>query len=206
MESSDGAGGNNVLGCGGGCLDLRAARVSSSRSVRESSEQARWTAPLKSPSSNLAETRAARVVRGSRLYLGRSLPVRGRGMKWRVYFIHQLLVHRRRERLRRWPPLLGGRKRREGNLKRRARVPTSLHSVIASSMAAILDVAEEREVRGILFKILVADLKDAGLSRVSSGGIAEVATEEATQVRVEESSLAGGLPEPEQRLLAGLWE
>ena len=54
-----------VEGGGGGCLDLRAARVSSSKSVRESSEQARPTAPLKSPSSNLAETRAATMVRRS---------------------------------------------------------------------------------------------------------------------------------------------
>ena len=82
-------------------------------------------------------------------------------------------------------------------------MPTLLHSVVASSMAASLDATEGWEAQGILFKILVADLKDAGLSRVSRGGVAVVATEEATQVRVEQSSPAGGLPEPAQRLLAG---
>ena len=47
--------------------------------------------------------------------------------------------------------------------------------------------------------------EEAAQVRVEEG-VAALATEEATQVRVEESSPAGGLPEPAQRLLAGPWE
>ena len=62
-----GNGGMLVLGCGGGCLAFRAARVSESRFASVSSEHASRTAPLKSPSSSLLATRAARVARGSEL-------------------------------------------------------------------------------------------------------------------------------------------
>ena len=72
-------------------------------------------------------------------------------------------------------------------------------------MASSLDAVEGCEARGIFFKILVGNLKDTRLNRVSSGDIAEVVTEKATQVRVEESSLASGLLEPAQ-LLVGSWE
>ncbi len=54
------AGGMSVSGWGAGCLSLRAERVSSSRSLMVSSEEARQTAPLKSPSSSLEEIQAAR--------------------------------------------------------------------------------------------------------------------------------------------------
>ena len=54
------AGGMSVSGWGAGFLSLRAERVSSSRSLMVSSEEARRTAPLKSPSSSLEEIRSAR--------------------------------------------------------------------------------------------------------------------------------------------------
>ena len=62
---TSGGGGMEVSGCGGGCLSWRAANVESLLSARESSEHASLTAPLKSPSSNLAETCAASCNMGS---------------------------------------------------------------------------------------------------------------------------------------------
>ena len=50
-------------GWGDGCLSLRAERVSSLRSAMVSLEDARRTAPLKSPSSSLADIQAASVSR-----------------------------------------------------------------------------------------------------------------------------------------------
>ena len=82
---------------------------------------------------------------------------------------------------------------------------TSLLAEIPSSMAASLEAAEGREARGILFKILVADLKGARVP----GAVAETTSEEAGGA-VERAgsgrSPAGGLPEPAQRLLDGPWE
>ena len=52
---------------------------------------------------------------------------------------------------------------------------TSLLAEIPSSMVASLEAAEGREVRGILFKILVADLKGARVP----GAVAETTSEEA---------------------------
>ena len=54
--SSLGADGRLVSGWAAGCLDLRAPMVALLTSAMLSPEQARRTAPLKSPSSNLAET------------------------------------------------------------------------------------------------------------------------------------------------------
>ena len=54
-----GAEGMVESGWGGGCLSLRAVRVSSLRSAMVSLEDVRQTAPLKSPSSSLADIRAA---------------------------------------------------------------------------------------------------------------------------------------------------
>ena len=58
--------GIEVRGWGGECFSWRALRVAGSTSAKESSEQANLTAPLKSPSSSFAETRAARTLMGSR--------------------------------------------------------------------------------------------------------------------------------------------
>ena len=64
-------------GCREGCLSKRAVKVASSRGAKVSSELANLTAPLKSPSSSLAETRVASDLRGSqvggRILLGRGL-------------------------------------------------------------------------------------------------------------------------------------
>ena len=70
-------------GWGGGCLSCRAAKVVSLEGARVSSELAILTAPLKPPSSSLAETRAANDLMGSRigvfLLLGRGLIVASTG-------------------------------------------------------------------------------------------------------------------------------
>ena len=70
-------------GWGGGCLSCRAAKVVSLEGARVSSELAILTAPLKSPSSSLAETRAANDPMGSQigvlLLLGRGLVVASTG-------------------------------------------------------------------------------------------------------------------------------
>ena len=57
-ERLDSAGRGGILdsGCGGGCCCLRAARVLSFLSAAQSSEQARRTGPLKSPTSRLEAT------------------------------------------------------------------------------------------------------------------------------------------------------
>ena len=65
LSSSEGAGGQMELGWGGGCFSLRAIRVLSFTSAMVSSELARRMAPLKSPSSSLDATRAAKDCRGS---------------------------------------------------------------------------------------------------------------------------------------------
>ena len=49
----------------GGCLDLKAAMVSSLLLAMESSEHVRRTAPLKSPSSNFSDTLLANSCSGS---------------------------------------------------------------------------------------------------------------------------------------------
>ena len=49
--------------CGAGCLDFKASMVSLLRSAIEFSEQARRTAPLKSPSSSLVATVVASAFR-----------------------------------------------------------------------------------------------------------------------------------------------
>ena len=54
-----------VLVYGRGCLSWRATKVVSSGGANVSSEQAILMAPLKSPSSSLAETRPAKDLRGS---------------------------------------------------------------------------------------------------------------------------------------------
>ena len=50
-----------VSGWGAGCLDRRAVMVTSLSSANVSSGQAKRTAPLKSPSSNLIETLVANL-------------------------------------------------------------------------------------------------------------------------------------------------
>ena len=62
LEASGGIG-ILVSGCGDGCLDFKAAMVSLLRSAIKSSEQARRTAPLKSPSSSLVTTLVASASR-----------------------------------------------------------------------------------------------------------------------------------------------
>ena len=50
---------------GGGCLSLKRSKVMEFVGAKDSSELASLTAPLKSPSSNLAAIRAARFFKGS---------------------------------------------------------------------------------------------------------------------------------------------
>ena len=61
MTSSSESEGMQVSACGGGCFACRASKVSVSESAMGSSEHARRTSPLKSPSSS---SRAARDLRG----------------------------------------------------------------------------------------------------------------------------------------------
>ena len=65
LSSSEGAVGILESGWGGGCFSLRAVQVLSFKSAMVSSELASRMAPLKSPSSSLEATRAARDCRGS---------------------------------------------------------------------------------------------------------------------------------------------
>ena len=63
--STEGGCGHLVSGWGSGCLAFRAAMEASPSLATESSEQANWTAPLKSPSSSFSDTLDARNCRGS---------------------------------------------------------------------------------------------------------------------------------------------
>ena len=66
MESGGSIGGGMaVSGWGGGCFCQRVARVESEKVARASLEQTSLTAPLKSPSSSLEDTRSARKHEGS---------------------------------------------------------------------------------------------------------------------------------------------
>ena len=83
----------------------RVASVSLLGTAIPSSEEARRTAPLKSPSSSLAETLPAKVSTGSRM----NLPVRLLGADWTmVGFVSSLISWLVCEvKLLRWPPLSG---------------------------------------------------------------------------------------------------
>ena len=78
VGSASGNGGIEESGCGGGCFNFKASRVASLLSAIVSSVQARRTAPLKSPSSSLEDTRD-----------GTRRSVRGEG----INFLPQLSVH-----------------------------------------------------------------------------------------------------------------
>ena len=56
------AGGMSMSGWGTGCLSLRAERVSSSRSLMMSLEEARQTAPLKSPSLSSCHVPSSQII------------------------------------------------------------------------------------------------------------------------------------------------
>ena len=83
----------------------RVASVSLLGTAIPSSEEARRTAPLKSPSSSLAETLPAKVSTGSRM----NLPVRLLGADWTmVGFVSSLISCLVCEvKFLRWPPLSG---------------------------------------------------------------------------------------------------
>ena len=67
--------GKSVSGWGAGCLSLRAERVASSCRLMVSSEDAKRTAPLESPSSSFEEIRAARNSQDRWICLCQCLPV-----------------------------------------------------------------------------------------------------------------------------------
>ena len=81
---------------------------------------------------------------------------------------------------------------------------------IPSSMVASLVAARCREAQGIHFRILVVDLNDMEsggiVSEVTSVGLGMAEWQGMAEEKVgKEMRPAGGLPEPEQRLLVGPW-
>ena len=73
---NSGTDGMELSGCGGECFSCRAWKVASFMGTSVSSELASLTAPLKSPSSSFADTRAARYLRESS---GEKRPLLGLG-------------------------------------------------------------------------------------------------------------------------------
>ena len=122
-------------GWGGGCLALRAASDSSFCSAIEASEQARRMAPLKSPSSSLVDTRAARDSSGLQAFLGRQC-VECWGHGGSASSLRSLLTSV--ARLRWWPPQPELRKHREQNLKSLSQEASLFSSTTASTTEASL--------------------------------------------------------------------
>ena len=105
---------------GRGCFSRRVASISLLGTAILSSEEARWTAPLKSPSFSLAETLPAKVSTGSRM----NLPVRLLGADWTMVgsacsLISWLVCE---AKLLQWLPLSGTRRRQAGKQNRRSRL------------------------------------------------------------------------------------
>ncbi len=179
------AGVMSVSGWGAGCLSLRAERVSLSRSLMVSSEEARRTAPLKSPSSSLEEIRAARDSQdcwdGLR---GRLLEVCWSGSPSSL-----IIWVARVAKLLRCPARFGARRQRTEKRNRRSQQLVEFSLTTSSIMDASLLAARSRAARGILFRIL------------TFGGFGLIA--EFAIGSEEPGACRGGLLEPGQRLVTG---
>ena len=101
---------------GGGCFCWRPVKVESLISAIVSSEQASLTAPLKSPSSNFEDTRAARYSTGSQ---GRICPDLAGGLDAGSASSLSCLLTAEAKNQRR-PPLRGTRKQRALKQRRRS--------------------------------------------------------------------------------------
>ena len=122
-----------------------------------SSEEARRTAPLKSPSSSLAETLPAKVSTGSRV----NLPVRLLGADWtKVGSASSLISWLVCEvKLLRWPPLSGTRRQRAGKQNRRSQEDSEPSDETRSRISANFLADRSREARGTLFRIFTENLR-----------------------------------------------
>ena len=189
-----------VPGWGGGCFCLSASRVDSELSATESSEQIKRTAPLKSPSSNLADTLSARNFNWSSVQLfleaRRSVVVAGKGSASSLICL--LMVDARD---RRCPPLGGDRRQRVLNWRRRSQEVWSLVWTTASRIEVSFLPAGSREPLGILLMIFI-------LKRVDGGGIVEDGWEDVESADggpacTDGDRLPGGLRDPGQRAWTG---
>ena len=137
----------SVSGWAAGCLSLRAERVSSSRSLMVSSEEARRTAPLKSPSSSLEEIRAARDSQDCWDGLRGRLPE----VCWSGSPSSLIIWVARVAKCLRCPARFGARRQRTEKRKRRSQQMVEFSLTTSSIMDASLLAARSR---GILFRIL----------------------------------------------------
>ena len=151
-----------------------------------SSEEASRTAPLKSPSSSLAETRAARVSRGSRS--GLLFLLSGTGCSWSGVGSDSSPISRlmRDARILRCPPLSGTRRQRGAKQNRRFQAASEPPEVTWSRILANFLADRSREARGILFTVFTESLGRLRARAVSG-------------VEVEK----GGFRDPGQRLATG---
>ena len=129
--------------------------VSSLLLAMEFSEHVRRTAPLKSPSSNFSDTLLANNYSGSWDF----------GVEWLAFLWPRGAVGRGSPSSANWwltclarfqcrPPLIGTRRQRLGNFKRRIQLLKLLATVTPSRMVASFLADWTREARGSLFKIL----------------------------------------------------
>ena len=135
----------------------RVASVSLLGTAIPSSEEARRTAPLKSPSSSLAETLPAKVSTGSRM----NLPVRLLGADWTMVGSASSLISWLvcEAKLLRWPPLSGTRRQRAGKQNRRSQEDSEPSDETRSRISANFLADISREARGILFRIFTENLR-----------------------------------------------
>ena len=144
------AGGMSVSGWGAGCLSLRAERVFSSRSLMVSSEEARRTAPLKSPSSSLEEIQAARDSQDCWDGLcGRLLEGCWSGSPSSL-----IIWVTRVAKILRCPACFGARRQRTEKRNRRSQQLVEFSLTTSSIMDASLLAARLCAERRILFRIL----------------------------------------------------
>ena len=140
----------SVSGWGAGCLSLRAERVFSSRSLMVSSEEARRTAPLKSPSSSLEEIQAARDSQDCWDGLcGRLLEGCWSGSPSSL-----IIWVTRVAKILRCPACFGARRQRTEKRNRRSQQLVEFSLTTSSIMDASLLAARLCAERRILFRIL----------------------------------------------------
>ena len=177
----------------------------------ESSEQANRTAPLKSPSSSFSDTLDVRICRGSWKALCPWPGCRERSGWWAgrgdgsdssasCWLMHLVKFQRR-------PPLLGVRRQRVGQRRRRSQEWALLTVVTSSKMDANFLAAGSREARRSLFKTLTQGsgekLATGGGSRARDAEGMRSTDPGSWSSRVSGAIVLGEPPEPPQRRQTG---
>ena len=201
-ERWDSAGGGGIWNsrCGGGYFCLREARVLSFLSATESSEQARRTAPLKSPPSSLEATSDANY----------SIWSRSLGCFWRAWGGSnsiQICSLMTLIRFHRQPPHSGARRQRLLNRKRQSQAGRLLELVTTDSITDVnFLAARSLKAQEILLMIFTEGLGGENWRWASSGWAGDPNLLGAlVGGRGRLLLVVGWACEPGQRLLTGPW-